>query len=211
VPSNPTVAFSPSLSQSVPAGTSVTYTLSVINNDNTACPASSFTLQATAPTGWSAALASSTLALSPGVGVSTTLQITSPVSATPGIYPIGVTAGNSASAGFSASASTTLKVAGPLTVGVSTTQSSYVRGQSVFVTANVSDNGSPMNRAKVTFSVTKPNGIVVTKTISTKTNGAAIYKFRLGSSSPIGAYQVRGDANLKNVRFGSAVTSFTVQ
>ena len=211
VPSNPTVAFSPSLSQSVPAGTPVTYTVSVTNNDSAVCPASNFTLQATAPTGWSAALSSSTLALSPGAGVSTTLQITSPVSATPGAYPIGVTAGSSASAGLSASASTTLQVAGPLTVGVSTNQSSYIRGQTVFITANVSDNGAPIKGAKVTFTITRPNGTVVAKTISTKVSGAAIYKLRLKSLDPIGVYQVSADANLKNARFGSAAMSFTVQ
>ncbi|MGH7410090.1 MAG: NEW3 domain-containing protein, partial [Candidatus Methylomirabilis sp.] len=211
VPSNPTVAFSPSLSQSVPAGTPVTYTVLVTNNDNTACAASSFTLQATAPTGWSSTFTSSTLAAGPGASVSTALQITSPVSATPGTYPIGVTAGSSANAGFSASASATLQVAGPLTVGVSTDQSSYLPRQSVFITANVSDNGLPINRAKVTFTVTKPNGTEVTKTISTRISGAAIYKFRLRSLDPVGVYQVRADANLNNTRFGGAATSFTAQ
>jgi uncharacterized membrane protein len=213
VAANPTVALSPSQSQSVQAGTPVTYTVSVTNNDNAGCAASSFTLQASAPTGWSAVFASSTLALGPGAKGSTTLQVTSSASASGGSYQIGVTARNGANASYAASGSVSylIAVATPLTVTVSTNKLSYTRGQSVYLTAVVKDSGSPVNRAMVTFRVTKPNGTVITKTITTRTSGTAVYKLRLASQDPLGVYQVRADASLNNARFGSAVTSFTVQ
>jgi hypothetical protein len=212
-PAIPTVALSPSQSQSVQAGTPVTYTVSVTNNDNLACAASSFALQASAPTGWSAVFASSTLALGPGAKGSTTLQVTSSASASGGSYQIGVTARNSANAGYAASGSVSylIAVAAPLTVTVSTNKLSYTRGQSVYITAVVKDNGSPVNRAMVTFRVTKPNGTVITKTITTRTSGAAVYRLRLASQDPLGVYQVRADGSLNNARFGTATTSFTVQ
>ena len=213
LPANPTVSVSPSQSQSVPAGTSVSYTVSVTNNDNADCTTSSFTLQASAPTGWSAVFASSTLALGPGAKGSTTLQVTSSASASGGSYSIGVTARNSANASYAASGSVSylIAVAAPLTVTVSTNKLSYTRGQSVYITAVVKNNGSPVNRAMVTFRVTKPNGTVITKTITTRTSGTAVYRLRLASQDPLGVYQVRADASLNNARFGGGVTSFTVQ
>src|SRR5262249_33514040 len=82
VPANPTVALAPSQSESVQSGTTVTYTVSITNNDASACAKSTFGLLASVPAGWTAAFASSSLALSPGATASTTLQVTSPV-ATP--------------------------------------------------------------------------------------------------------------------------------
>jgi uncharacterized repeat protein (TIGR01451 family) len=213
VAANPTVALSPSQSQSVRAGTTVTYTVSVTNNDNAGCAASGFTLQASAPAGWSAVFASSTLSLGPGGKGSTTLQVTSSASASGGSYQIGMTGRNSANAGYAASGSVSylIAVAAPLTVTVSTNKTSYTRGQSVSITAVVKDNGSPVNRAMVSFRVTKPSGTVITKTITTRTSGTAVYKLRLARQDPLGVYQVRADASLNNARFGTATTSFTVQ
>ena len=211
VPANPTVALSPSQSQWVKAGTAVTYTVSVSNNDNGGCTASSFNLQATGPTGWTAAFAASTLTLSPGTSASTTLTITSPASATDGFYTIGVTATNSGAPAYAASASVTYVVVSSLSVVVSTDKPSYTRNQSVSVTATVSGNGSSAANASVTFTITKPGGAKVTGTASTGTNGAAVYKYRLSRKDPIGTYQITVDANLNNAVFGSGSGSFTVQ
>ncbi len=211
VPANPAVSVSPSQSKSVKAGSPVTYTVSVTNNDSATCAASSFALQASVPSGWSAIFASSTLALSPGASASTTLEVTSSASASSGSYTIGVTARSVANAGYAASMSVSYLVAGPLNVSVSTDQSSSLRGQTIFITATVTDNGSPVNRGRVTFSITKPNGTVLTKRISTKATGLAVYKFKVSRSGPIGVYQVGADAALSDGRSGSAATSFTVQ
>src|SRR5213076_1053169 len=78
--SNPTVTFSPSQSQWVTPSSIVGYTVTVVSNDSSACTASAFSVQASAPTGWSTTLASSSLTMSPGATRSTTLQVVSPSS-----------------------------------------------------------------------------------------------------------------------------------
>jgi len=211
VQANPTVALSPSQSQWVQAGTSVTYTVSVTNNDNAGCAASSFNLQATAPTGWAAAFAAPTLSISPGAGASTTLQVTSPASAADGFYTIGVATADSASATYAASTSATYVIVSSLDVGVSTDRAIYARNQTVTVTATVSSGGSPVSGASVTFTITKQSGATVTGSATTGTNGLAVYKYRLKRQDPAGTYQVTANANLNNAIFGSGGTSFTIQ
>ena len=61
------------------------------------------------------------------------------------------------------------------------------------------------------FTITKPDGGVVTKSMKTTTSASAVFKFKVRKQDPVGIYQVRADANLNNAIFGSASTSFTVQ
>ena len=66
----------------------VTYNVSVTNTDSAGCSASSFTLQATAPTtSWQKSFGASSVTTNPGATVSTTLRITSPIVPT-GSYAI---------------------------------------------------------------------------------------------------------------------------
>jgi hypothetical protein len=211
VQGSPTVALSPSQSQWVQAGTSVTYTVSVTNNDNAGCAASSFNLDATAPAGWAAAFAASTLSISPGAGGSTTLHVTSPASAADGFYTIGVAAADSANATYAASTSATYVIVSSLDVTVSTDKPSYARNQTVTVTATVSSGGSPVSGAGVTFTITKQSGARVTGSATTGTNGSAVYKYRLKRQDPVGTYQAASGANVNNAIFGSSWKSFTVQ
>lgn len=211
VQANPTVALSPSQSQWVQAGASVTYTVSVTNNDNAGCAASSFTLQATPPAGWTATFAAPTLSISPGAGASTTLQVTSPASAADGFYTIGVAAEDSANATYTASTSATHVIVSSLDVAVSTDKASYTRNQTVTVTASVSSGGSPISGVGVTFTITKQSGATVTGSATTGTNGSAVYKYRLKKQDPAGIYQATSDANVNNAIFGSGWKSFTVQ
>jgi hypothetical protein len=211
VPANPTVALSPSQSQWVPAGTPVTYTVSVSNNDTAGCAASSFNLNATAPAGWAATFATSTLSISPGASASTTLQVTSPASATDGFYTITVTTTDAADSRYAASSSVTYVVVSSLNVTVSTDKSSYTRNQTVSVTATVSANGSPVSNASVTFTITKQSGATVIGSATTGTNGSVVYKYRLKKQDPAGTYQATSDANVNNAIFGSGWKSFTVQ
>jgi len=74
VGANPTVALAPTSQWSVPGGT-VSYSVTVTDTDSTNCPASTFTLQPTVPSGCTATLASTTLPLSPGTSGSTTLTV----------------------------------------------------------------------------------------------------------------------------------------
>ncbi len=132
-PANPMVALSPSQSQSVPAGTTVTYTVSVTNQDNAGCVASTFGLQAGVPAGWTAPFGTSSLTLSPGATTSTTVQVTSPASAAAGSYTIGVSATNSSAAGYTGSSSATYVIGSSLSLTVTTDQPSYLPNQFVYI------------------------------------------------------------------------------
>jgi hypothetical protein len=207
---NPTVALSPSQSQWVSAGTTVTYTVTVTDRDNTGCTASSFSLQATVSGGWSTAFANAALVISPGANASTTLQVTSPVSPPDGFYTIGITVANSADPTYAASTSATYVIDAGLDVAVSTNQASYTTNQSVSITSIVGANGSSVAGTSVTFTITKSNGAVMTGKVTTGANGAAVYALRLKKNDPLGTYQVRANASL-NGASGTAEASFTVR
>ena len=88
VRSAPRVTASPGQGAAVQSGTMVTYNVSVTNTDSAGCSASSFTLQATAPTtSWQKSFGASNVTAGPGATVSTTLRITSPTVPT-GSYAI---------------------------------------------------------------------------------------------------------------------------
>jgi hypothetical protein len=208
---NPTVAVSPSQSQGVPAGTAVTYTVSVTNNDGADCAASSFSLQTMAPlTGWTATFVAPTLTLSPGASTSTTLTVTSAASAAAGTYTVPVVVTNMENTSYTATGSAVYVIGSTLDVSVSADKPSYTRGQTVSLTARVSSGGSPVSNASVTFTMTKSNGRMVRQTATTDSTGSAVGKFRLKSSDPVGAYKARTDAT-KAPLSGSATTSFTVE
>lgn len=209
-PSNPTVAITPSNSAPSAPGTSVPYTVTVTNNDGSSCAASSFNLQASVASGWTASFTSPTLSVSPGTSASTTLMVKSPSSATSGSYTIGVAATNSLSAGYSGSASAAYAVATSLSVVVSTDKSSYSRKQSVTMTGSVSANGSPVQGASVSFTMIKSNGVTMKQTATTGSNGSASVRFQLKRSDPLGTYQGRDTASMGGLS-GSAATSFSVQ
>jgi hypothetical protein len=211
VRANPSVAPSPSESQWVPAGTPVTYTVTVTNADNDGCGATTFSLVGAVPDGWGAALGATTLTLEPGASGSTAFQVTSPASAADGFYPVGVTATSSAAPSYAASASATYVVAASLDVAAATDKSSYPRNQDVTVTAAVAADGAPVSGASVTFTITKTNGAKVTATATTGANGSAVYKYRLRKNDPVGPYQAGVRASLNGALSGQAATSFMVQ
>ena len=107
----PTLSFTPAQSAWVAAGTSVTYSVTLKNNDSSECSSSSYSLSASKPSGWSAQLDSSSLTLSPGQSASTNLTVTSPVTATDGFYSITTIA---ASGSYATSGSVTYVVDNPV-------------------------------------------------------------------------------------------------
>ncbi len=207
---NPTVTISPSQSQPTSAGTAVSYTVSVSNNDTLGCAPSTFTLQATVPAGWPAIFAAPALTLSPAVSASTVVTVTSPASVAEGTYPIGVTATNSAYASATASAATSYVIGATRSVTVSTDKQIYTRNQTASVRAKVSAGGTPVMNAAVTFTVTKSNGSVVAGRATTGSDGTATYKLRLRKQDPVGKYQASA-VSTGNGQSATASTSFTVQ
>lgn len=107
---NPSLSFSPDQSAWVAAGTAVTYSVTLQNNDSSGCSSSSFNLSAAQPAGWSAQLDSAALTLAPGQSAATNLTVVSPVTAADGFYSITTSA---ASGSYSASGSVTYVVDNP--------------------------------------------------------------------------------------------------
>lgn len=94
-------------------------------------------------------------------------------------------------------------------ISLSTDQASYTRSQTVTLTAAVTSGGKPLADAAVNFSVTKANGVVVTKTISTAANGIAVYGYDVRRQDPVGLYHAAAIA-ATNGQTVSDATSFTV-
>jgi hypothetical protein len=91
-------------------------------------------------------------------------------------------------------------------LAISTDKASYTLNQAVSIKATVTSSGSPVAGAKVSFTVKKSSGAVVTGSASTGTNGVAVYKLRLGRKDPVGTYEADASALSRN-----AATNFTVQ
>ena len=202
------VSLSPS--QSALAGGALTYNVSVTNTDGSACTASAFNVTAAVPSGWSGPIASPVLTIAPGASTSTTLQVTSPVTALAGSYPVSATAASSADSTKSATASSAYVVTAPLTAQVSTDQASYARNQTVRISATVLAGAAPAAGANVSVTVTRSNGNIVTASAVAGANGVATYNMRLRSKDPVGVYQVTATATM-NGSSGSGATTFTVR
>jgi hypothetical protein len=206
----PTVALAPSGTRWVSPGSTVAYTVTVANTDNSGCAASIFGLAAPVPGGWSAAFGTSALTMSPGASASTTLAITSAAASPDGFYTIPVTVTNTAD-NYASSTTATLSLVSALDVDLATDRPSYARNAWVTITASVSQGGSPVPGAAVNFTVTKPNGTAMTGSATTDSAGVAVFRFRLKQREPAGTYQVTAHASLNGTVFGDAVASFTVQ
>lgn len=102
---DPSVAIDPS-SQIGQAGDTLSYTVSVTNNDNDICGPSDFSLEITlCPSGWACSLSTNSLTIAPGSTGTATLSVTSPSDAESGNYQIVVNATNTNS-GYSGTGST---------------------------------------------------------------------------------------------------------
>ena len=208
---NPTVSMSPSQSQWVTSGTTVSFTLTVTNNDNSSCASSVFNLGDSVPSGWSSSLGSTFLSLGPGTSGSATLQVTSPAGTANGFYTVGSSATNSSATSDTASASATYVVATP-SITVTTNQTSYSRGQTVNITVTLASGSSALSGTGVTVNITKTNGSVVTLAGTTGSNGTATVTYRLKKTDPVGTYKVTASSAAGGSSATiSASTSFGVQ
>ena len=89
VPAAPSVTVAPA-SQGGAVGATLSYNVSVKNNDVSSCPATIFNLVGTASSGLTAGVAPAALTLSPGQTGSATLAVTSPAGTPGGSYGVGV-------------------------------------------------------------------------------------------------------------------------
>ncbi|NMG46347.1 peptidase M11 [Aromatoleum toluvorans] len=130
----------------------------------------------------------------PATGVSIT---TDTVSATIALVTVRFGAGGSASSAL-------------LTATGSTSQASYLRGQTVSLTASVNAGGVPVAGAAVSFTITKANGTQVKGSATTGSDGKALYQLQLKKPDPVGTYQT-GMVATFNGQSASTAVSFNVQ
>ncbi|HEY5780477.1 MAG TPA: choice-of-anchor Q domain-containing protein, partial [Lysobacter sp.] len=209
----PTLSLSGSTA-AVAAGSAVNYTVNVRNNDSTACANTSFNVASSVPTGWTGTLSAASVTLAPGASGTASLQVNSPTTATQGSYGIGTGISSNVGGTHTANASSTYSVgaaASALTETVTTSQSSYSIGSTVYMTAKVLNKGVPVQGASVRFNSIKPNGIDTNaKTVTTDANGVATWSFVSGTgASSIGTYNLTADATYGTLTARST-TTFTV-
>lgn len=206
--SNPTVILMPTTSSSAYPGTTLNYTMAVKNNNNSACSVSTYSLSFSVPSGWNASLASTSVSLASGASANINFAVTSPLSSASGNYLVATSASVGA---YSASASSNYSVVSlqVLSISVGTDKLSYSAGNTVSMTANVMLGGVAASGLNVTFSISDPNGKIITGSATTGSNGNAIYKYKLSRKPAKGIYNVKANVS-SGTQSASGTASFTV-
>lgn len=210
---NPSVSVSPAQSQYVTSGTAVNFTVSVKDNDTSSCAPATFNLGDALPSGWTGVWSATVLSLSPGKSGSATLTVTSPAGTADGSYPVGASATNASNSSYSGSAAATYVInTAPLSIILTTNQSSYLPGQTVTVTVTMLYGTLPDAGAGVTVTVTPPSGKATTLRGTTGSNGMVSLNYNLSKHAPPGIYQVQYGTNVNgaNAPLGISI-DFIVQ
>ena len=212
VRANPDLTISPTANQSLTAGGSAAYTLSVKNNDNSGCATGNFNLTAAPPGGWGVKLGSTALAIAPGASASTTLTVTAPNGVADGLYQTSATATNAAASSYadSVTAGAVIYTVTSVSVAVVTDKATYSRNQNVLINTTVNVNGSPAANMPVNLTIIKPTGATSNVSLITGAAGVATYKFRLNRKDPAGTWQAQANTTSGGVT-GSGAKSFVVQ
>ncbi len=140
---NPTVTLAPS-SQWGTAGNSLSYTLSVTNNDSTECSASTFSGLGTLSSGFVQSPTAPSLTLNPGETRSMTLTVSAPLSAMPASYIVTESVSNSNAPESVGTVSANFNIAAPDATApvisvLSPKDGSSISGRKVSVSATASD------------------------------------------------------------------------
>jgi M6 family metalloprotease-like protein len=207
--SNPSVSVSPA-NPSVYAGSSVSYTISVTNNDTAVCSAATFNLDSGQQSGWTGTFSTASLTISPGQSASATLTEAPPTGTVAGTYGVSASATNGTYSG-SGTANCTVLSAPTLAITVSVPSSTYTRRNTVSITATVLKGGSPVSGARVTFTLKTPAGSTTTQTATTSSNGTANWSYKLNQKSPVGTYSVSAQTTVSSTQATSNTATFAVQ
>lgn len=216
VRNNPTVNVSPG-SQQGPAGTTLGYTVSVRNNDS-GCPASTFTQSAGTPSGWTASFAPATLSLGPGATASTTMQVKSPTTATAGSYVASATSTNGSASSYYAAAPVTYQVVTACvrskpTVSVAPADQQGAAGTTLSYTMSVTNNDSGCAASSFTHSATVPFGWTAafastTVSLASGATGSTTMQVKSATTALAGAYTiVPSTANQSAPSYSSSATA----
>ena len=195
---------------SAAAGTALRYAITVANGDSSACAPTTFNLAASVPTGWTGLLGATSVTLSPGTTVNTTLDVTSASSATAGTYGVGVASASAAGAVHTASAGATYAVLAPgLSSSIGTDKTLYSPGQTVYMSSRVLAGATPVSGAGVIFAISLPNGQTVLIPANSGGDGYARASYRTGTT--VGQYAVQARAGFGFRNANSASSTFSVK
>lgn len=204
----PAVSLTPAETQWAMPGASVSWTMTVKNNDGAACGPSVFSLAGVVPAGWSGVFPSPSMSVSPGQTGSTTFKVTSSTTAADGFYDVQAQAARGSTA---ASAKATYAVMSPLSVRVTTGAAIYsVRQQVVDIFVAVSNSTTDLVGVPVSIVIAKPDGTKLTASVTTGSSGRGTYRLGLLPRDPLGIWTVSATATV-NGRAATGKTTFTVK
>ena len=207
----PALSLSPSNPSAQP-GATVSWSLSIRNNDSSSCSSRSFSLSSSQPTGWGTTFSSQSLTLAPGQSATVTMTKSVPGSTPSGTYTVNATAQSSQSS-TSATASVTVQAptsnSTPLTVAFQQTVLTTSNRSSLVSTVRVLSGTAPVAGAAVTFALRKPDGSTETsRAIQTDSAGLASWTYWFQKKDPTGFYTLTATATHSG-RTASASTSLT--
>lgn len=217
--SAPSLALSPPNPSAEP-GKSVSYTVTLANNDSANCGSRTFNFASTKPQGWPTVFSSPAVTLAPGQSMNVTMTKTVPDPAAVGTYEVDAVA-ETQSAAVSAAASLTVVAPppppppppppAPLSVSFNQTAATVSVRSNVAFSAQVLSGDKPAAGAMVTFEIRKPGGSTATsRGIKADSNGIATWSYRFQNKDPKGTYTVTATASY-NGQTASATTSVTLQ
>jgi hypothetical protein len=207
VTSAPGISVSSGQTHVTGAGAPVTLPLSITNLSGAGCAASTISLRAAAPAGWTAVLSPSSLTLSPGASASATLTVTPPIGSS-GANGVGIDAVDTGSA-LVGSTTASVTVVSTLTVAATVSVSSGKGSKSLSIRSVVQAGAMPVAGASVSSTVRLPSGGTATLSGTTAADGTATLKYSLKPKDPAGSYQVQVVASKGGVT-GSTTTTVTV-
>ena len=194
--SAPSVAFTPTGTQYMAAGTTVTYAVSVTNNDTCACAGSTFDVAASVPGGWTASNPQTGI-IAPGGSASASLAISSATSAAATFYSIPIEATSIVVPATASSITATIAITETPSAAPSVTLSpagmrSATPGATISYTVTVTNNGSAATSFNISAGV--PSGWTAsnTKTPSVGAGASASVVLAIGApgSASIGTYSI---------------------
>lgn len=205
---NPTVSISPT-SQSGQAGSTLNYTLSITNNDSSACTANRFNLSYSVPSGFSGALQQTYVNLQPGQTSQVGLSVTSNNSVSPGTYSFTATAQNQSFPSYTTSAQGTYVIqATSLNISISPQNPQFKRPANAQFQITLTNGQVGVPNNPVDILVTGPQTWV--KFGTTDSNGVYKYSFQISKTFTTGTYQLKATSSYQGTTV-STTTSFVVK
>ncbi len=192
VPANPTISFVPSESQFGEPGSAVSFNVTVTNHDDPGCSAAAFDLTAITPLGWAAVIASPSLTLDPGANGTTTLDVTSPLSAAEGFYDTDVTARNAGDPAYAVTSAVTYVVAAAVNQSPVAVDDSATTDEDTAVTLDLLANDSDADGDALTITAL---GLPGQGSIVDNLDGTIIYTPEADYAGPDGFTYTVDDGN----------------